>query len=95
MEKWPSDDSQGSTCDVHELADGSIEISKVNQPIRRLPLKPQVSRVMLAKFERWYDIQNCEGGNAGESHRLPFRPSAGRAVRRGSTNVLWSVCQSR
>ena len=41
---------------VSELADGSVEIACVGQPIRRFPLKPTVARGLLANFERWYGV---------------------------------------
>lgn len=41
---------------IQELADGSIEVAKVGEPVRRLLFKPTVSRGMLAKLERWYGI---------------------------------------
>jgi len=41
---------------VTEMADGSLEVACVGQPIRRLLFGATVSRKQLRNLERWYKI---------------------------------------
>ena len=41
---------------VTELADGSIEVAAVNQPLRRFTFRSTVSRRLLWRFVGWYEV---------------------------------------
>lgn len=49
-------DASASGVVVTEHIDGSVEISKSGQMLRRFPFGTTVARGLLAKFERWYGI---------------------------------------